>query len=1271
MSSAKRLAREILDTRRLALGHATSPQLTSSALDGGQLDITDGDGNRVGGLGLGDDGGFVIDYTGGPKPPKPSPPTVTADAGIFRIEWDGSFVNEGDEGILATSDTDRVEIHASMDDNFVPDRVESFGGAFATLDGGSFTLGPLPEAGTYYFCLVARSKSAQFSEPSERVEQTLAITSIDLEVIDAWLTGEAAQTTADGKNSIWRGPEEPEVDPDRPFKDGDIWFEMVDGKSIPNIWDEATGSWVGNDDYRQSEIERVQQELRDELDTVITDGSGTKNFYKPVAPKSTDTPAPKEGDLWFDTSEAGANTVHVWTDGSWLSLADARVQEIAQAQEDLTSDLQDVQTSVDGKNTITYDPALPPASYVGAVGDTWYRTSGNSMIGFWKWDGAAWIQQELSTTVIPQIDIGAGTFGSLEGSRLIAGSVSTDMLAVGVAGGLIYDSKFTDAEVSAVRTAGTTWVWTTHGGETCFERVMPASLSMGQMQLKDPVGSTRYIPVSPGVKQVLELDVEGGISTFIGILYADGSTLTPGDSIQERWSTGRRIERYVIDPDLYPSPTSDTATHISLYLRQRNRGSSNTAGAVTRVFSARLSPMVGSTIIENGAVTTEKILAGAITAESGIIGSINAGTITVGEMDGARIKAQSIAADKVLIGNGAELMPDEYGLSDKPWYANFDGGSGTGWSAEAAYPGQARGVVLTHKPTGTSNMSLYANTLLSDHQIPVQPGETYQVFTWVYATGPVSGFSSGVAMQVYGYSNGSYKTNTRAGTALTTFPAGEWVKVGGVWTAPAGIDKFSPRLTVYYPSDAKTNSAKFYIGRVSVKSQVGATLIENGAITTEHIRTGAITAESGIIGSIDANVITVGKIMGNQLDADAINGKTITGAKIRTASSGSRVELTHNGLKQYNSLGATIVDMTAGSFALQGGSITGSTIKTATSGSRVEINTQGLKQYNSSNEVIAEMIAGSMVMRGVLEQTNSVARMQVGPAFDTSTSPGVRWENISGTTDWAGIGTVTSSGIPALTVQGPGRGSAGSLLVMMREYARLLARDSSGKSRSWLTLNENNGSYFTWAHPTNSGYSTVQLADRSAYVSSVDSADSVVGSLYISTSGTTLHAGSRNLSLEGARVQSARIYNTNTSAAPVYINTTGSLGKGGSSSIRYKQDISAGRVLNSILDIEPAQWRYKSEIEAFNEAEAYRSKIGEGPLPLSMSESPDEPGYHYGAIAEQVAELDLPELIRLDEYGRPDGLRYELFGMALIPIVRSLRDRIESLEAQLDASKAA
>ena len=457
--------------------------------------------------------------------------------------------------------------------------------------------------------------------------------------------------------------------------------------------------------------------------------------------------------------------------------------------------------------------------------------------------------------------------------------------------------------------------------------------------------------------------------------------------------------------------------------------------------------------LQSKVITTDKIATGAITAESGIIGSINAGTITVGEMNGARIKANTIAADRVLIGNGAEMMPDEYGLSDQPWYTNFDGGAGTGWSAEAAYPGQSRGVVLTHKPTGTSNMSLYANTLHPDYQIPVQPGETYQVFTWVYATGPVSGLSSnsGVSMQVYGYSNGAYKTNTRAGTALAQFPSGEWVKVGGAWTAPAGIDKFSPRLTVYYPAGATTNSAKFYIGRVSVKSQIGATLIEGGAISTEHIRAGAITAESGIIGSIDANVITVGKIMGNQLDADAINGKTITGAKIRTASSGSRVELTHNGLKQYNSLGATIVDMTAGSFTLQGGSITGSTIKTASSGSRVEITSSGLKQYDSKNAVIADMTGGSLEMKGVLEQQNTIARMRMG-AMWADNSPGIIWSEgeFAGQSNPPAISTVAFSNMGpneesghSLYIQGPNANSQahlGNKWWRMRAYGDVAAK---------------------------------------------------------------------------------------------------------------------------------------------------------------------------------------------------------------------------------------
>src|SRR5699024_801385 len=238
-----------------------------------------------------------------------------------------------------------------------------------------------------------------------------------------------------------------------------------------------------------------------------------------------------------------------------------------------------------------------------------------------------------------------------------------------------------------------------------------------------------------------------------------------------------------------------------------------------------------------------------------------------------------------------------------------------------------------------------------------------------------------------------------------------------------------------------------YVYSLGVYEAAGATLIQDGAVTTEKIAAGSITAESGIIGSIDANVITVGKIMGNQLDADAINGKTITGAKIRTASSGSRVELTHNGLKQYNSLGATIVDMTAGSFTLQGGSITGSTIKTASSGSRVEITTQGLKQFNADDDVIAEMVDGSMVMRGILEQENSTAKMQVGPAWASDNSPGIRWFGIDDHPGWEpGLAIVMGDDRASLALQGPSKvpGKRGALLNLFdnRIYAALRGIDT-------------------------------------------------------------------------------------------------------------------------------------------------------------------------------------------------------------------------------------
>jgi hypothetical protein len=72
---------------------------------------------------------------------------------------------------------------------------------------------------------------------------------------------------------------------------------------------------------------------------------------------------------------------------------------------------------------------------------------------------------------------------------------------------------------------------------------------------------------------------------------------------------------------------------------------------------------------------------------------------------------------------------------------------------------------------------------------------------------------------------------------------------------------------------------------------ITATQIAAGAITAGAIAANAITAEKINASAVTADKIQAGAITAAKLSADAIDGKTITGASIRTNSSGSRIEL--------------------------------------------------------------------------------------------------------------------------------------------------------------------------------------------------------------------------------------------------------------------------------------------------------------------------------------------------------------------------------------------
>lgn len=106
-----------------------------------------------------------------------------------------------------------------------------------------------------------------------------------------------------------------------------------------------------------------------------------------------------------------------------------------------------------------------------------------------------------------------------------------------------------------------------------------------------------------------------------------------------------------------------------------------------------------------------------------------------------------------------------------------------------------------------------------------------------------------------------------------------------------------------------------------------------------------------------------------------------------------------------------------------------------------------------------------------------------------------------------------------------------------------------------------------------------------------------------------------------------------------YLNGDGRISRGASSR-RYKKNIrnAPGRLFSPVLRLTARVFNWRKEV---------------GP------DDHDE----VGLIAEEVAEI-LPWLVVDDAEGRPDAVRYEMLGLALLPIVQDLAERVAKLEAR-------
>lgn len=181
-------------------------------------------------------------------------------------------------------------------------------------------------------------------------------------------------------------------------------------------------------------------------------------------------------------------------------------------------------------------------------------------------------------------------------------------------------------------------------------------------------------------------------------------------------------------------------------------------------------------------------------------------------------------------------------------------------------------------------------------------------------------------------------------------------------------------------------------------------------------------------------------------------------------------------------------------------------------------------------------------------------------------------------------------------------------------------------------------------------------ADRGVFISGGQAFDmgNISASPYIQIGTNTPGGGYRSdrVVIDGSYVHIPSTWRQTTSAgANVVVNPDGALTRVASAT-KYKADIQRSYVSDygeRLLGLPTATWIDKAELKRYNEGE---SQI--------------KPTRYFGMIAEDLAAAGLEMLVQRNPGGGLEGIEYDRIGVALIPVIKQLKDKVKELENKLN-----
>ena len=264
-----------------------------------------------------------------------------------------------------------------------------------------------------------------------------------MRVSGAWVSVQdlaiaAAQTTADGKNKIFRSATPPTA-----TAIGDTWFDTANGNKL-YFWNGT--AWI---DVQDDAISAAQ----------ATADSKVKTFYQASAPTASEV-----GDIWFDTDDGFKQ--YYWNGSAWTSVQDTAIAAATAASTAATAAAAAAQTTANGKNKVVRSTLDASGTTGYTAGDIWWKMSSTSLdstiLAQWTYDGTAWRSNTLTNAVIANLDAGKISTGFLAAARIEAASLNADKLVAGsitatqIATGTITASQIAASTITGAKIAAGT-----------------------------------------------------------------------------------------------------------------------------------------------------------------------------------------------------------------------------------------------------------------------------------------------------------------------------------------------------------------------------------------------------------------------------------------------------------------------------------------------------------------------------------------------------------------------------------------------------------------------------------------------------------------------------------------------------------------------------------------------------------------------------------------------------------------------------------------------